>query len=62
MLFILQIILGITKVAGTRNVVIPRSLLDFESVDAKAKSGHTAHDVFGQIQVGDCPNDWRTYY
>eukprot|EP00983_Pelagomonas_calceolata_P010325 335015-Pelagomonas_calceolata.AAC.4 len=37
-------------VTGRRNVVIP-SLINFESVDAKVKSGHTAHDVFGQIQV-----------
>eukprot|EP00983_Pelagomonas_calceolata_P060037 1146199-Pelagomonas_calceolata.AAC.10 len=51
MLFILHIILGITKVTGRRNAVIPRSLLSFESVSKKAKPGHTAHDVFGQIQV-----------
>eukprot|EP00983_Pelagomonas_calceolata_P007900 257983-Pelagomonas_calceolata.AAC.2 len=27
------------------NVVIPSSLLNFESVNAKTKPGHTAHDV-----------------
>eukprot|EP00983_Pelagomonas_calceolata_P060076 1146213-Pelagomonas_calceolata.AAC.1 len=31
--------------------IIPISLLNFESVDMRAKSGHTAHDVFGQIQI-----------
>eukprot|EP00983_Pelagomonas_calceolata_P078068 1154127-Pelagomonas_calceolata.AAC.2 len=34
-----------------RKVVIPSSLLNFESLDTKAKLGHTAHDVFKQIQV-----------
>eukprot|EP00983_Pelagomonas_calceolata_P062417 1147306-Pelagomonas_calceolata.AAC.1 len=44
----LHIILGITKVTGRRNIVIPSSLLIFECVDARAKSGHIASDVFGQ--------------
>eukprot|EP00983_Pelagomonas_calceolata_P013152 420252-Pelagomonas_calceolata.AAC.2 len=45
------IVLGTTRFTGRRNVDIPSILLNFESVGAKAKSGHTAHDVFGQIQV-----------
>eukprot|EP00200_Dunaliella_tertiolecta_P013545 CAMPEP_0202394094 /NCGR_PEP_ID=MMETSP1127-20130417/93250_1 /ASSEMBLY_ACC=CAM_ASM_000462 /TAXON_ID=3047 /ORGANISM="Dunaliella tertiolecta, Strain CCMP1320" /LENGTH=58 /DNA_ID=CAMNT_0048996699 /DNA_START=199 /DNA_END=375 /DNA_ORIENTATION=+ len=51
MLFILHIILGITKVTGRRNVVNPSSSLNLKSVDTKAKLGHGAHGVFGQIQV-----------
>eukprot|EP00983_Pelagomonas_calceolata_P079622 1154770-Pelagomonas_calceolata.AAC.1 len=51
MLYIQHIILDITKVTGRRNVFIPSSLLDFEGADVKAKSGHTAHNVFGQSQV-----------
>eukprot|EP00983_Pelagomonas_calceolata_P074502 1152582-Pelagomonas_calceolata.AAC.5 len=38
-------------VTGRRNVIIPSSLLNFESVDAKAKLGHIAHDVLGQVRV-----------
>eukprot|EP00983_Pelagomonas_calceolata_P063343 1147683-Pelagomonas_calceolata.AAC.1 len=41
-----------TKVAGRRHLVIPSIFLNFKSVDAKMKPGHTAHDVFGQAQPG----------
>eukprot|EP00967_Tisochrysis_lutea_P112740 scaffold178383_cov13-Tisochrysis_lutea.AAC.1 len=48
MLFILHIILGITKVK-CRNAAIPRSSLNFESVDTKVKLGHAAHNVLSKI-------------
>eukprot|EP00983_Pelagomonas_calceolata_P006559 215701-Pelagomonas_calceolata.AAC.1 len=36
---------------GGENALVPSSLLNFESVDAKAEPGLTAHDVLGQIQL-----------
>eukprot|EP00983_Pelagomonas_calceolata_P118084 1160470-Pelagomonas_calceolata.AAC.2 len=36
---------GFAKVTGRRNAVIPSSLLNFESVDAKAKTGRCARCV-----------------
>eukprot|EP00967_Tisochrysis_lutea_P105342 scaffold160522_cov20-Tisochrysis_lutea.AAC.1 len=46
----LRIILGITTVTSRRNVVLPRSSLNLESVGTKAKSSHAAHDVLGQTR------------
>eukprot|EP00983_Pelagomonas_calceolata_P039616 1137252-Pelagomonas_calceolata.AAC.2 len=39
------------KVTGRAKNVVSSSLLNFESMDTKAESGHAAHGVFGQIQL-----------
>eukprot|EP00983_Pelagomonas_calceolata_P027880 874712-Pelagomonas_calceolata.AAC.1 len=45
-LLILHIILSITQITGGGNSIIPCGLLDFQNMDTKVKSSHTADDVF----------------
>eukprot|EP00200_Dunaliella_tertiolecta_P002925 CAMPEP_0202349720 /NCGR_PEP_ID=MMETSP1126-20121109/7093_1 /ASSEMBLY_ACC=CAM_ASM_000457 /TAXON_ID=3047 /ORGANISM="Dunaliella tertiolecta, Strain CCMP1320" /LENGTH=347 /DNA_ID=CAMNT_0048941575 /DNA_START=190 /DNA_END=1234 /DNA_ORIENTATION=- len=45
------LILGITKITGRRNSVMPCGLLKFEGMDTKTKLGHAAYDVLRQAQV-----------
>eukprot|EP00983_Pelagomonas_calceolata_P073489 1152157-Pelagomonas_calceolata.AAC.5 len=46
--FIVHIILGITKITGRKNGIMPCSLLNFESTDAKTYLGLAAYNALGK--------------